>query len=501
MKHVIGVFTMFVFCISFTNLFAGAQEDLFTATKQMNFEGVKKAIEDGADVNGEDASGNLALNHAFFSPEITQFLLEKGSDPNGGKYPALINACNNYSVKVAEILLKAGADPNKRGIVDPSDIMRAMIKAEKAKDEPNQALIDVWSNMIGTQPTSKVTALQQTVQGSNCVPGLKLLVEHGVKIDIEGAGNIYHIIATFSNSAQMRKSRFTEGAPNMVSFGYKVPDWYSNLPDEVNGSAAEMLDLIASISTEGINKPDAQGFTPLVIALKSLNSVASDDDTKQSIAKGLIKYGADPKLTCEWDYGAGESTWIPICTAAEYGDLELIKIMLEKGADINSSTVTTNLSMLAKEAVTDATWGGEKYTPLIISIMFNNLGVASYLVDQGADLVIGSEGYAFIYVSHKDLDAPFRCFATVEEKTPIYWAVEHNDMDLVKKIADKIANTDHPNFEYEIIAGATPDKIEGGRFNYNYMCPTGEDYEKTPSEYAARAGNAAAMEYLKNLGM
>jgi len=74
-------------------------------------------------------------------------------------------------------------------------------------------------------------------------------------------------------------------------------------------------------------------------------------------------------------------------------------------------------------------------------------------------------------------------------------------MDLVKKIADKIANTDHPNFEYEIIAGATPDKIEGGRFNYNYMCPTGEDYEKTPSEYAMKAGNMPAAEYCKKLGM
>jgi len=494
-------YLIIVLCFLNVSIFAGAQEDLFTAAKQMDFEGVKKAIEDGADVNGEDASGNLALNHAFFSPEITQYLLEKGSDPNGGKYPALINACNNYSVKVAEILLKAGADPNKRGIVDPSDVMRAMIKAEKEKDEPNQALIDAWSNMIGTQPTSKVTALQQTVQGSNCVPGLKLLVDHGVKIDIEGAGNIYHIIATFSNSAQMRKSRFTEGAPNMVSFGYKVPDWYSNLPDEVNGSAAEMLDLIASISTEGINTPDAQGFTPLVIALKSLNSVASDDDTKQSIAKGLIKYGADPKLTCVWDYGAGETTWIPICTAAEYGDLELIKTMLEKGVGINSTTVTTNLSKVATEAVSDATWGGEGYTPLIIAAMFKNIDVASYLVDQGADLTIGSEGYAFVYFGHEDLDAPFRCMATVEGKTPIYWALETLNLGLVKKIADKIVGTSPPNFEFEVIAGATPDGIEGGRYGYNYQCPTGEDFEKTPSEYALRAGFPEAAQYCESLGL
>jgi ankyrin repeat protein len=501
MKKVIGVITVFVFCISFSNLFAGAQEDLFAACKQMDFEGVKAAVEDGADVNAEDASGNIALNYAFFSPEITQYLLEKESDPNGGKYPALINACNNYSVKVAEMLLKAGADPNKRGIVDPSDIYKALITAEEAKDEPNQALIDAWSGAIGTQPTSEVTALQQTVQGSNCVPGLKLLVEHGVKIDIGGAGNIYHIIASFSNSPQMRKQRFTQGAPMMANFGYKVPDWYSNIPDEVNGSAAEMLDLLAGISIEGINTPDANGFTPLVLALKGLNSVPSDDDTKLSIAKGLVKYGADPKLTCVWDYGDGETTWIPICTAAEYGDVELITTMLEKGADINSTTVTSNLSMMAKEAAVDASWGGEGYTPLVISTMFGNTTVASYLVDQGANLEIGTEGYAFVQMTNKDIDNYIRCFATVENKTPIYWAVEQDDLELVKKIADKIAGSDHPEFEYEVIAGASPDQTEGGSFGKSYMCPTGEDYEFSPSGYAMKAGNAAAMEYLKKLGM
>jgi len=501
MKSVLFVTMVIVICFAFSNLFAGAQEDLFTACKQMDLEGVKAAVEAGADINAEDEAGGVAMNHAFFCPGIVQFLLEKGADPNGGKYPTLINACNNYSVKVTELLLKAGADPNKRGTVDPSDTFRALVAAEKAKDAPNEALINAWSGMIGSQPTSQVTALQQTIMQTNCVPALKMLIEHGVKIDIEGEANIYHILANYSNSPATRKSRFAQGATTMSQFGYKVPDWYGNLPDEINGSAAEMLDLMASISTEGINDPDAQGFTPLVLALKGLNSVPEDKQSKLNVAKGLIKYGADPKQTCEWDFGAGETTWIPICTAAEYGDVELIKTILEKGADVNSTTVTANLSMLAKEAVANASWGGEGYTPVIISTMFGNTAVASYLVDQGADLSIGTEGYAFVQMTHEDIDNYIRCMATVENKTPIYWAVEQNDLELVKKIADKIKDTSPPNFEFEVIAGASPDAVQGGRIDKNYSCPTGDDFEFSPSEYALKAGNTAASEYCKNLGM
>ena len=157
--------------------------------------------------------------------------------------------------------------------------------------------------------------------------------------------------------------------------------------------------------------------------------------------------------------------------------------------------------MLAKEAVTDASWGGEGYTPVIIATMFGNTAVASYLVDQGADLSIGTEGYAFVQMTHEEINNYIRCMATVENKTPIYWAVEQDDLELVKKIADKIKDSPPDNFEFEVIAGASPDKIEGGAFGKTYRCPTNEDFEYSPSEYAIEAGNAEASEYCKNSGM
>jgi ankyrin repeat protein len=176
--------TVMMLCFLSMSVFADAQEDFFTACMQSDLDGVKKAIKEGADVNALNSSKQNGLTSAFFSPEIIKYLLEKGCDPNGGNYPALLQACTNYCIETAEILLKAGADPNKKGIIDPSDTFRMLVAKEKAKgDDANEALIKAWSANIGKLPTSEISALQLTVQQTNCVQILKLLIDNGVKAD------------------------------------------------------------------------------------------------------------------------------------------------------------------------------------------------------------------------------------------------------------------------------------------------------------------------------
>ena len=260
------------------------------------------------------------------------------------------------------------------------------------------------------------------------------------------------------------------------------------MPDEINGTAAEMLDLLVTIGIDDINKPRSDGFTPLVIALKGLNPGEGEKPTKLAIAKGLIKHGADPKLAAIWDYGDGETTWRPICTAAEYGDVELIKMFLDAGVDINTSTETINLSVF------EGVWGGEGYTPLIISIMFNNLEVAKFLVDQGADLINGTEGNTFLYGEHEGEE--IKCFADVEDKTPIYWALEKYDLELVMKIADKIAGESHPTFSYEVVAA--PEEIHVGEMRYFFER---DEQNMQPSEYGWLIGNQKGGDYCDSLGL
>src|SRR4051794_27858438 len=106
-------FLFIALCICTVNCFAGANEDLITACKSGNLDGVKKAIADGANVNALDEAGNPALTSAFFWADIVKVLLENKADPNLGNSTVLFQAAVYYSTDVMKIVLDAGADPNK----------------------------------------------------------------------------------------------------------------------------------------------------------------------------------------------------------------------------------------------------------------------------------------------------------------------------------------------------------------------------------------------------
>lgn len=260
-----------------------ANEALADAARKGDVAGVNKALEAGADVNATDKDGGTALDGAFLSPEVTNLLLEKGADPNKGSYPALISAANCYSLEVMKLLLDAGADPNKVGkkMVDPGAGIRALIDTEKAKGKKaNKDMIKAWEGMVKTmKPTEiKANALQQTVQQTNCVKCLELLFEKGAVQDKATDGTLIHTLSAFAMSQQQRKEAFKLGAPAMESYGVKVPEWYTNLPNDLNGTSVEILNVLVANGIE-INKKNAHGQRPLEIA-KALVSGATTAEAK-----------------------------------------------------------------------------------------------------------------------------------------------------------------------------------------------------------------------------
>jgi len=450
MKSLFGKTILAVTLLYFCSVFAGAQEDLFTACLQSDFAGVKSAVENGADVNALNENGQNALACAFFSPEITQYLLEKGCNPNGGNYPALIQACNNYSVQVAEMLIKAGADPNKKAVVDPSNTFRTLVAREKAKGKnANQAMINAWSANIGKLPISEISALQVTLQQTNCVPCLKLLLDNGVNMDVGEGTTPLHVLASFSNTPEARKEMFAKGAPNMALFGINVPAWYSDLPAEHNGTPAEMLALLLQKGPD-LNVVDKNGYTPLLIVL---------DLKKPELAKVLLAAGADVKIP----YKFKSITKYPVTYAAFLGDAEVMKMILDKGGDFN----------VESWEIDEFTEGYSKgFTPLLIAVMKNHLECAKVLIEKGAKPTEGIEGH--MHVPH--LDCTFR----VKNKSAMFFAIDNNNPEMVQLMMDSFSFWS--NHKLEIKVPVNKQNYNGERCNFL----AGGDY--LPGMYAKKLG-------------
>ncbi|HRI78776.1 MAG TPA: ankyrin repeat domain-containing protein, partial [Cyclobacteriaceae bacterium] len=91
---------IFLFVLIAAQLTGQNNDEVIKAALAGDLATVKKNIEGGADVNYLNGSGQTPLSVAYFSNEVTEYLLSKGADPNKGDYPALVSAPRFYSVDV-----------------------------------------------------------------------------------------------------------------------------------------------------------------------------------------------------------------------------------------------------------------------------------------------------------------------------------------------------------------------------------------------------------------
>ncbi|MCD6010529.1 MAG: hypothetical protein K0Q79_391 [Flavipsychrobacter sp.] len=280
-----------VFLAATVHAIAGPNEDLITACKQGDLEGVKKAVEAGADVNFKNSEGATPISQAFLWPEITSYLLERKADVNGGMYPALVSATANYSTEVMKLLLAAGADPNKPGVVDVAVVMQTLIDKEKAKGkDANQAMINAWEGVKKTAKPTEVYPLYSTVMQTNCVPCLSMLLEKGGDVSKGTAdGTLMHTLASFGKSAATRRQTFVANKTAYEGYGFKMPEWYSDLPDDRNGSFEDMLQVLLKKGMN-INEKNKAGQTPVAVAF-------AGGFGNEEVVLILVKNGADVKST------------------------------------------------------------------------------------------------------------------------------------------------------------------------------------------------------------
>lgn len=174
-----------------------------------------------------------------------------------------------------------------------------------------------------------------------------------------------------------------------------------------------------------------------------------------AVGKNNLEYLRSSKVE-ELDRGLFGADWRPIHVAAQQGNIEALRILVEKGVDIN---VRTRFGQ----------YNGE--TALNLALLNNQTTAARFLIDSGAILNLGNiNGVRALEIAtvNKDFDMVQYILnkganpnnSNINKVTPLFVAVQNGSFDILKLLVSfgadvnyKSSNRSTPLFENVIISG------------------------------------------------
>jgi ankyrin repeat protein len=339
------------------NLLADAVETtkLVDAARRHDTALVADLLDTGADVNSTSADGMTALHWSVYHDDqpLTQRLIEAGADVSAvNRYgvPALSLACENGSGPIVDLLLKSGADPNAALHGGETVLMTA---ARTGKLEPVAALIARGANVNARERRGQTALMWAAAEG------------HAAVVDA-----LLHAGADFRSPLP---SGFTplffavrEGRQAVVQQLLEA----GNGPRR--GTSALLLavenghfELAAVLLDAGADPNDDRcGYTALHAITWVRKPIRGDGDpppigsgklTSLELVRQLVAHGADVNARHGKQEAGNErlnrTDAAPFLLAAETGDVPLMKVLLELGADPTQSNADHCTPLLAASGV------------------------------------------------------------------------------------------------------------------------------------------------------
>jgi uncharacterized protein len=367
---------------------AAAQSDTRVPEAAMkgDRDAVRQLLKSGADVNASQGDGMTALHWAAYKDdvEMAETLLYAGAKAAAtlrinGMTP-LFFASQNGNAKMTELLLKAGSDPNAALRTGATPLMYA---ARAGNAATIKVLLDG-----GAKPNAKETGRAETplmfAAAANRAEAIKVLMQHGA--DSRATTKVIDIAA---RTAAARASRGVQGARG---------GGMDERPPEVDTMGGMTALLFAA----------RQGHVESVLALldsgADINETNAGDKTSAlliaainghfDLAKLLLEKGADPKLASTAGatplYATINVKWALV---AEYPQpetknertsyLELMKLMLDRGADPNARI--RNELWYTGYASSRTQIDAAGATPLWRAAQSSDVPAMRLLVNRGAD--------------------------------------------------------------------------------------------------------------------
>ncbi len=292
-------------------LYASPNEDLITAAKEGNIEGVKSALKAGAKINYKskydksrfDLEGDTALLKAVgeHNLDIVKFLLESKADPNiknnsgdtAIMYVSRSESCSDDELEILKLLIKYKADINIKDSDNDTPLIM-MCRSNTDKSPCIEILLQNKNIKLNEKNSEGETALSYSKSFNH--PNITDLL---IKAGAVDAGNIskedkYDIFLDKLKSADRELI-------NSVRFGD-----YEQMQDSIKGGA-------------NVNVSDVNKMTPLMIASQS----GFDE-----MVKYLLGYKANVNATTE-----NKTTALMI--ASVNGNITIVKLLIAYGANVN----------------------------------------------------------------------------------------------------------------------------------------------------------------------
>jgi ankyrin len=346
-------------------------------------------IRAGADVNAADRYGVKALALAAMNGNafMVNGLLKAGANPNAaigqGETPLML-AARTGNIETVRLLLAQGADVNaKEGAFGQTALMLAAIEnhAEVVQVLAEAgAELDVASNQIetpdvkpakgiaseearGAFPKGGLTPLLLAAR-QGVVESVRMIVNSGAKIDQPQMDGITPLIMAIFNGhydvaaallelgADAARADSANRTPLYMAVDMHTLEWLFSRPTPRPSGNLDSVDIVKMLLARGVDRNPRLTKRPTAIGIGGsgfnenltpgatpLMKAATTSDVQ--LVRILLDAGADPNMTTD-SYTtplmmAAGLNWRDISSlGSDEESLEVLKILLEKGADVNA---------------------------------------------------------------------------------------------------------------------------------------------------------------------
>jgi ankyrin repeat protein len=350
-----------------------------SAAQERNVTRVREALKAGADVNVPQPDGATALAWAahWDDVELADVLISAGADANKandlGMTPLMLAAING-SDAMTERLLKAGAKPDTPR---PSG-ETALVLAARAGSVPVVKRLVAAGADVNAKTWQGDTALMfAAAEGHG--PVTKLLVEVGADVNLKTEANVRkgRGMAPPEKAEEPRlvnKNQAIAVAQLPKDGDYDPPRPEGGFTALLHAAMSGDLESVTALLDAGVpvDQAAADGSTPLLVAIIKHHP---------AVALHLLERGANPNVT--------EPGFTPLHAASITGQMDIVRTLLDKGADVNAGvTMPLRLSAAFVPYNPELVAGRLSQvgaTPYMQAAKAVNTEMMKYLVSRGAD--------------------------------------------------------------------------------------------------------------------